>query len=266
VGATDSSGVPWAGRSLPDPGFAGDAGAADPRLEAALASYDACATRAGDPPSSYDQAAHVAAHGEVLDALAGARLLVPVVAVLDEAAEGAGGLVAEKSTDMALVTLQAPDGAPAVPAFTALDRLRRWRDDARPVPAEARRVALSAVGEGCTRLVVDPAGPVTYVVERAALWALARGQRWRPPHEDPEVLEALSAALAPVPEVLRADLAAAPPTGLRLVLALRGGLDEVGVDRVLAQVGGRLAERPVVAERVDGLALSVVAADAHPGG
>ena len=59
-------------RTLPDPGFAGDEGGADPVLAAALASYEA------DPDSG-------ALWLRALAALQDTRVLVPVVATADPA-------------------------------------------------------------------------------------------------------------------------------------------------------------------------------------
>ena len=100
--------------------FRDDHGAADPRAAAALAAYQA--------GQDSEQAA--------LTALAAARLLVPVIAVLAEGT-AAGG---DKNSEMVLPTLIGRDGRPAVLAFTSLDALARWRPDARPVPAGAGRV------------------------------------------------------------------------------------------------------------------------------
>jgi hypothetical protein len=191
-------------------------------------------------------------------------LLVPVVAVLDEVTTGVGGLHADKSTDMALVTLAARDGAPAVPAFTSLPRLSDWRADARPVPAEARRVALSAVAEGATRIVIDPVGPVTYVVERAPLWGLAQGRAWTPPGQDPQVLAALGQVVAELAEIVAAHVAPLPPAGLALAVTLVDGLGRADVDAVVSRLGERVGAAAAVAERVDGLALRLVPAGTPP--
>ncbi|MYS20752.1 MULTISPECIES: SseB family protein, partial [unclassified Streptomyces] len=107
---------------MPDPGFADDDGSAAPALAAALADYarDRTTPRAG------------AAERAVVAALHGARLLVPVVALLGEAETGPDGLRREKTSDMAVPTIQAPDGRRALPAFTSTASLARWRPDARP--------------------------------------------------------------------------------------------------------------------------------------
>ncbi len=132
-----------AGAGLPD-----DTGAPDPGLTAALTAY------AADP----------AREPEVLAALAGARLLVPVVAELGETETGPDGLVHDKSSDMATVLMRGADGRLALLAFTGLDSLQRWDPDARPVPVPARTAALAAMQDGAEALLIDLAGPVRYLV------------------------------------------------------------------------------------------------------
>ena len=147
-------------RSLPDPGFAGDDGAADPVLAAALAAY-------GRDPAAGRTAAVVA--------LQHSRLLVPVVAVLGEVEHDAQGLAREKTSDMAAVLLRGRDGRSALLAFTGLSSLQQWRADARPVPVRAADAARAAVQEGADALLVDVAGPVLLAVEGDSLRALADG-------------------------------------------------------------------------------------------
>lgn len=148
----DVEGASGAGRRLlAGAGSPDDTGAADPALAAALAAY------AADP-------AH---EPEVLAALAGARLLVPVVAALAEDQQsvetGADGLVRDKSADMAAVLMRGTDGRLALLAFTSLEALQRWDPDARPVPVPARTAALAAMQDGAEALLVDLAGPVRYL-------------------------------------------------------------------------------------------------------
>jgi hypothetical protein len=165
----------------------GDTGEADPAVAAAL---DAYARGAG---SEHD----------ALTAIAASRLLVPVVAVLtedpSEAARSAGPHPGasgqpgtEKESEMALPTLIGNDGRKAVIAFTGTGSLRRWRQDARPVPAAAPRVCEAALAEA-DALVIDVAGPVPLAVEGARLRALAGDQPPPPPHEDPDVRAAIAA-------------------------------------------------------------------------
>lgn len=149
-------------RPLPDPGFAGDDGTAPETLSVALAAYDT------DPDAGYLPA---------LAALCTSRVLVPVVAVLGEVGYDEGGLAHDKSSDMAAVLMQRPDGRTALLAFTSTGALTGWNPEGRPVPVPAATAALSAVQDGADALLVDVAGPVRFVVEGEDLACLARG--WR---------------------------------------------------------------------------------------
>jgi hypothetical protein len=119
--------------------------------------------------------------------LAQSRLLVPIVA----AVVGGG----EKTSEISLPTLIGADGRPAIPAFTCMDALRSWRQDARPVPTQADELWRAAVAEGCA-VVVDLAGPVPLAIDGARLAALAGGGPVPLPHQDPDVWTALRRAAA----------------------------------------------------------------------
>src|SRR4051794_8386871 len=158
----DPSAAEAPARRIPDAGFAGDDGSADPELGAALASY---AASPGDPER----------HLAVFSAVRRARLLVPVVAVLGEAEVDEAGLAREKTSDKATVLLTGRDGRRALLAFTGLTSLAAWRADARPVPVRAADAARAALQEDAEALVLDVAGPTTYAVEGDLLEGLARG-------------------------------------------------------------------------------------------
>jgi hypothetical protein len=147
------------GRRIPDPGFGGDDGQPVPTLVAALTAY-------------------AEGHGSHVDALAAlrdARLLVPVVTVLGESEVDDRGLAHDKTSDMATVLLQGADGRMALMAFTGLPALQAWDPQARPVPVTARTAAQATLQDGAAALVVDVAGPSTFVVEGEDLEGLARG-------------------------------------------------------------------------------------------
>lgn len=147
------------GHAIPDPGFPGDAGEAPPAVTAALAAY----------------AGGTGSHLDALAAVRGARLLVPVVAVLGEAETDARGLTHDKTSDMATVLLQGADGRMALLAFTGTAALRAWDPEARPVPVTARTAARAALQDDAAAIVVDVAGPATFVVEGEDLRGLAQG-------------------------------------------------------------------------------------------
>ncbi len=229
---SDSAGTPWTGRTLPTGDFAGDDGAGDPRLSAALT-------------------ADVADDQAVVRAIASARLLVPIVAV--QGNEPAS----DQASDMALVTLTGPDGKRALPVFSSVASLAAWDATARPVPVQAGRAAASAVAEGCDLMVLDPAGPVTYVVSRPALWALGAGRDWRPAHEDDEVLAAIEGAVAAEPDVVTFGAVPGQSAQLQVTLMVREGLAAEPVRAVAQRVADALQASDVVRERVDGLELRV---------
>lgn len=147
-------------RSIPDPGFSGDDGAADPEVAAALAAYDAA------PDTRHDA---------TLAVLQRARLLVPVVAVLGEVEYDEQGLAHDKTSDMATVLMRGRDGRNALLAFTSTEALLRWNPEARPVPVPASTAAEAAVQDGAAAMLVDVAGPVMFVVETDDLRELAQG-------------------------------------------------------------------------------------------
>jgi hypothetical protein len=213
-----------------DARYRDDHGDADPAVAAALSAY----------------AAGTGGEHAVLVALAGSRLLVPVLAVpadertadADEktvlAEETAGpaderagdpaghdcspreilgprGLPAggEKASEIALPSIIGRDGRPALAAFTCLDAVRRWRPAARPVPVPALGVWQSAVEESAA-VVIDIAGPVPLAIEGARLAAMAAGAQAPAMHEDPDVWQQVAAAAGEVAPGIRVRLSPAP--------------------------------------------------------
>ena len=100
------------------------------------------------------------------------------LAVLGEVEYDEAGLAHDKTSDMAAVLLTGADGRLALLAFTGTEALQRWNPDARPVPVTTALAAQAAVQEGAAALVVDVAGPVTFVAEAEDLQGLAAG--WTP--------------------------------------------------------------------------------------
>jgi hypothetical protein len=144
------------------------------------------------------------------------------------------------------VTVQRQDGARAVPAFTSLETLAAWRPDARPVPVEASRAALSAAAEGAVALLLDPAGPVPFVLSGPALRAVAEGSVAPPMYADPEVLRRVQALAAGAPGVAGARLEPAPGADARLVVSLAEGAD---LQEALAVLGPALQADEVLRAR-----------------
>ncbi len=235
------------GRELPPSSpFAGDDGTADPAVAAAL---EAVAAGTGTVQA-------------LVDALAGTRVLVPVLAELDAAdvvVHDGHEHTVDKEASAGIVALRTPDGRTALPVFTSVATMAAWRPDARPVPSDVARAALSAVTEGWELLVVDPGGPTTVLVPRPAVWALAQQESWRPAvgsdGVDREVREAIVAAVSPVAGVVTVDAVPGARAEVAVVVGLVAGLDRAGLDGVLGQVNAALAGVELVATRVDSVEL-----------
>ena len=210
--------------------FQGDDGQADPRLRELL----------GDPEQ-------YAAQREIVDRLAAGRLLIPVVASLDEADESG----ADKSSHMSTVTITNEQGKTALLCFTGTDSVAMWRDDARPIPVSGVDAAQAALQEGCDALLIDLAGPQQYAVFGTGLWALASGGPWRHPLDEPEVAQALTQALADsgLPGYFEADVSTVD--GVALVLE---SVDDMQPVQALADA---LAGTPQVQARVSRLEIRV---------
>ncbi|MFE2043930.1 SseB family protein [Streptomyces sp. NPDC059477] len=235
-----------ANKNIPDPGYSDDDGRADPRLSAALAAW------ATDPT----------AVEPVLSALKDSRLLVPVVAVLGEVEEDARGLRREKTSDMAVPTLKA-GGRTALPAFTSTATLARWDPAARPVAVPLHQALRAAAHEKADTVVLDLAGPVPFELTGAALRALAEGRTSADPLADPAVAEAVRAAVAAEPAVVRAYLGPGPADGT-LALVLDPTAAPAGTARAVA---GRLAgDETLRARLVRGLDLALLPAGTPPPG
>jgi hypothetical protein len=226
---------------VPSGDFAGDDGSAAPQLREAVGRLASGTGTASD----------------VVAALGAARVIVAVVAVLGEGEEqtAAGG---DKQADMALVTLTGPDERRALPVFSSTAALSSWDGTARPVPVSARRAAHAALADGCERLVLDPAGPTTFLVSRSAVVALAQGRAWQPAHSDEVVGRRLAQLLADEADVLGSGRRPGTGAELRVELAVRPGLTHEQLGDLASRVGERLACDEVLRERADGLELAVV--------
>ncbi|MBN9606928.1 MAG: SseB family protein [Actinomycetales bacterium] len=253
-GEADSAGIPWAGRAFRPNPDAGDDGAADPAVLAALGAF-----RDGS-----------AGLPEVVAALHGSRLLLPLVAEAGDEGVGPHGQRVDKTQELALVTVAGPDGRATLPAFTSVATLAAWNREARPIPIASSRVALALGAEQTPLLVIDPGSPSRLVLRRPAFRALATGEAWVPPWDDPEVREAVRGAARAEPAVRAIALEPGDPaadlTGpdLRIALALDPGLDTDALQGLLGRLTAAWAEDALLAERADALGVRLVAATSSP--
>lgn len=240
--AGDSAGQPWAGRTFDANRFADDDGTAPRPVVSAMAAF-----RSGD-----------AGEADVVDALRGARVLIPVVAVLGEAAANERGQTTDKSADLSIVTVAGPDGRTVLPVFTSTAAMRQWNAAARPVPAEFRTAAIAAVDEGTDLIVVDPGADTEFGVRRPAVWAVARDEPWRPAVHDENVARALAEAIADEALVRGIEIAPGAVPGrlsgaeVAVTIVLEGG-DTAAVQSLIGRVNLRWSRDPLVATAVDSL-------------
>ncbi|MEP7193088.1 MAG: SseB family protein [Actinomycetota bacterium] len=250
--SADSAGLAWSGRTLTSTGFEGDLGAADPALLAVL-----------DDPGDETL---------LMQAVAQARLLVPIVAVPPEADhlherpdEPTAGESAPSTrtgsgaTDMAVMILTASDGRRAFPVFSSLAALSAWDATARPFPVGSFRAAQGAVSEGCDVMLLDCGSARERVLRPSMVWALAQQRDWLPAYLDPFVAQALVWATCDEDDVtgcVGQDDPAEPGT-LRVVLSLRPGLDAGRVQSLATRIGERIATDGEARARIDALSFTI---------
>jgi hypothetical protein len=231
-------------KEIPESVFADDDGTADARLAQALIRYTS-----GRLPLA-----------EVVDALAFARVLVPIVASGDLRHVGKHGLDQDAVASTGVVAVQMADGRAALPVFTDVDAMRSWNAAARPVPAEGRRAALAAVAENWSSLVVNP-GLDAVVIPRPAVWALALGREWVPAvvrgELDPDVRDQIVGAISIDGDVRRVDARAGTSAEVAVVLFVAPGLGTADLEAVIARVQEEIAGASVFEQRVDSLELKV---------
>ncbi|OAZ39032.1 hypothetical protein A9Z40_10095 [Microbacterium arborescens] len=248
--AADSAGVPWEGRSFESNPHAGDDGSADPALLAAL---EAFRVGAGDAVA-------------VVEAYRTARLLIPLVPEKGDEGFGPTGLRVDKTQELSIVTVAAPDGRRVLPVFTSVAALARWDSVARPVPADGVRTAMAAASDDTDLIVIDPGSETEFVLRRPAVWAIGQGLPWEPAPTSPEVFTALQASIGGELAVLDLSVAAGDPDarmrGPELVVRLHliDGLDAAELDAVLSRLASRWAADDRIAVLVDSLTVKLVRA------
>lgn len=246
----DSAGVPWEGRRFEANASAGDDGSADPALLDALIAF-----RAG-----------TGSQRAVVDAYRTARLLIPLVAEKGDEGIGAHGLTVDKTQELSIVTVAAPDGRRVLPVFTSVDTMKAWDATARPVPAAGPRTALAAADDDTDLIVIDPGSATEFVLRRPAVWAIAQAHAWDPSASSPEVFAGLQESIGGELAVL--DLAVEPgdpgARGLGPELVVRldliEGLDQNELDAVLSRLAKRWAADDRIAVLVDSLTVKIVRA------
>jgi len=246
-GAGDSAGVPWEGRGFESNPHSEDDGSADPALLDALLRF-----RAGE-----------GSQAEVVDAFRSARVLIPLIAEKGDEGVGPTGLTVDKTQELSIVTVAAPDGRKVQPVFSSVMAMQKWDAKARPIPVDSVRVALSASAEDTDLIVLDPTAETEFVIRRPAVWAIAQGQSWEPSYLSPEVFSALQESIAHELAVIDIAVAAGDPDArlrgpeLVVVLDLVDGLERETLDAVLARLAQRWSADDRIAVLADSLTVKL---------
>lgn len=244
----DSAGVPWDGRQFETNPWQGDDGSANPAVIEALNAI-----------SNRD-----ATVAQLISALSGTRLLVPLLATLGESELGPNGQLVDKSAELSVVAVATPDGASAIPAFTDVAAMRSWNHEARPVPVAAEIVALAAVGEGHTRVIVNPATD-RVALRHPHLKALASKTIWTNPATDQQAIAAIQRVLASHSQVTSHSVSYADQFGtlstpeIEIEIHLKPGLNQLELDALLGAIGQGFTHESDL-EGVDSFSFKIVSA------
>ena len=273
------------GKTVPDSGFSGDDGSAHREVTEALAAYRAgrlgkselvealtnrrlmaavvttvlgeepvAASAGGEPAPRRGEREPLTGGVEDRSVAAGPPAEPGVARVGVEPRAGRAS-PSEKAVEVMLITIKGSDGRIALPAFTSLDALSRWKAGARPVPASTQRVCAGALSEGADLVVIDPAGPAMVELSGAVLWALAEGRAMPPLADDLAVIGAIRDATEDMTRAFSGTFlqpGADQSTDLVLQLVARAGADPAELRDAAAELASRLAADPIMRSRVDG--------------
>ena len=269
---SDSAGVPWEGRKFEHAPASADDGSAPTALIRALRLFREAGVREAGVREAGVREAGVgeATIGEagVVDTIRDSRLLIPLVAHLGELGIDAHHHTGDKSAELSIVTVSGPDGRNVMPVFSSVDAMQRWNPLARPVPANAVRVALAAASEGTELVVLDPTSPTEFAIRRPALWAIAQSQAWIPSYLDPEILDEFRNSAAFEPTVASVSLEPGDPDArlvgpeLVVLLTLTPGLAGSELHALLERLQSRWTVSERITTRVDSLKVQLGTAGA----
>lgn len=241
---TDSAGVPWEGRSFDENNWKNDSGETPKELQRAFETFE----------ENLDLAA-------LVRQIAKSRFLIPLVASLGEGEIGPHGQLVEKSADLAIVAVATPDGQSAIPAFSSVSEMTKWRNDARPVPVGATKLALAAISEGHNRIVINPASNAL-VLRAPALRAIAQEKNWTPSYLDPAVEQLISNAAGNFPEITALQIGPGDPKAnlagaeLLLELTIVPGLEISKLESVLTEFANQMQTQEFL-QAVDSVAINL---------
>lgn len=228
----------------PNP-FAGDTGEMSDAMRVALNNPDAGASLIG-----------------VAAAIAEGRLLVPAMPHEHPGRTEDGGVVEHEEhmdplskavQDAATLSVRIPGGRFATPVFSCLDAMMTCYPDARPIPVLGRNAAAQAlVYNGVFALdPKEPTGDGCIALGRGAVAAIATGDEWQAPWDNPRVLDSFYEALDE--KHLSARLALEPLRNgiLRLIVIVREAASETEAYMIVETVVHAAEANPYLRAHLD---------------
>lgn len=190
------------------------------------------------------------------------RVLIPLLAEAGDFGLTPEGRTVEKSQELSIVTVGAPDGRRVMPVFSSVDAMRAWNPEARPIPVPMPQAAVAAAQEETDLIIVDPGSPDSEIgVRRTQLEAVAIGARAVPAWADAAVAEAFHAAAIGDARVRQISIAPADPEArlleaeVAVIVELQPRLERASLEELLGELQQRWAASEVIAARVDSLRL-----------
>ena len=239
----------------PNP-FPGDMGEMSPDMAAAQANPDPGASLKG-----------------IVAALAAGRVLVPALPHEHPGRTDDGGVAdhesepdptADAAAEAATLSVRIPGGRFATPVFSCAERLSACYPGARPIPvlganAAARALTFSGV------LALDPrdrSGKGCIALGRSAVAAVAAGDEWAAPWDNPRVLEGFERALSEGGHSARVSLAPMHSGVIRLYVAIDAA-SEADAYRAVAAVVAAAEEDKCLRAHLDVVEVVPVSANSH---
>lgn len=252
----DSAGQPWAGRAFESNPWSDDDGTTPEPYASALAVLRDL------PAEALLERAR--AQKFVVDAIRECRFLIPLLAEAGDLGFTEEGLKVDKTQELAVVSVKGPNGQRVLPVFSSVAAMSVWNPEARPVPADARRVALAASSDGAQWIVIDPGSDTEFVVRRPAVEAIAKGEPWTPSPIDPSVDAGMINSIAGEFRIQNISLVVGDPDArglseeLVVQVKLVPGLSQQELDDVVSSLSRRWAENPRLGLKIDSLRIQLI--------
>lgn len=271
-GSADSAGLPWEGRTFDHHGtaFADDDGTSPIEVTKAITAVQDAAIQLVDAKDPEQQRAALIElaerHADAIAACGGARFLIPLIAQAGDYGLTDEGKVVEKTQELSIVTVAAPDGRKVMPIFTSVAAMQQWNPLSRPIPVPGPQAAIAAAQEKTDLIVIDPGADTEFGIRRPSLEAFALAERVLPSWADGGVRKAFERSIEDERAVVGVRLVPGDPTSRLLApevtvrLILQPGLDRSALDALVARLQTRWAADETVAHRVDSLAVQLRAA------